>query len=211
MKYFVWSSGLEPYYRIAKKNISKSTNAERFREAHVIQRPQLKLPKTCWGQDKRLMRLFFVLLFTLVPTCLYIFLAPELALVMQNEDERQAGVERGSGDMQRKTVCLLDGALSSIESSSNSRHWGSHCKASQIRPTEGLPLLDLGIMKWGIAPYFTCDPNAQDGVGYLASVAPPSSRDSGGSEHWWYFCNESLQGNISIKQAHWRYGAWCSA
>jgi len=45
---------------------------------------------------------------------------PELVQAMWNEDERNAGMEQGSGDMDRKTVCILDVALQTVESILNS-------------------------------------------------------------------------------------------
>jgi len=45
---------------------------------------------------------------------------PELVQAMWNEDERNAGMEQGSGYMDRKTVCILDVALQTVESILNS-------------------------------------------------------------------------------------------
>lgn len=78
----------------------------------------------------------------------YISWGPELALAVQNDDERQAGIEQGSGDMQKKTVCLLDVALSSGENNSTSCHLRKLLQSLTDQYHGEPPMfLDLGIRK----------------------------------------------------------------
>lgn len=85
--------------------------------------------------------------------------------------------------MNGKAVCLLAVALNAVEHNRDSCHLRKPLQSPTDQRMEGFPFLDSDVRKSGVAPCFIYELSAWDGMGYLASVAFPSSCNSGGSEH----------------------------